>query len=209
MKKLLLSLLLLCAAGAHAQVVKFTVQQAVNSNGSVTPTLTWCTELVASSSPTACSNPTVASACTASGDWSGTKGPSGTQALAAVTTSKTYNLSCSWPGADSFPLSWTLPTKNDDGSNLTDLAGFKIYYSTSSSMSSNQVITISNPATTSTNVGPLAPNTYYVVMTAYNTAGAESVKSSPIVSKTLAAGASVGQTVKVTFPNSPTNVKVE
>ena len=27
-------------------------------------------------------------------------------------------------------LSWTAPTQNDDGSPLTDLAGFKIYYGT-------------------------------------------------------------------------------
>lgn len=192
---------------ADAQTIKLTGQQTSNANGSVTPTLTWCTELTATPGVT-CGNSGQASACSASGDWTGSKTGSGTQTLPSITSSKTYNLSCSWPGADSVSLSWTPPTTNDDGSPLTDLKGFKIYYSTSASMSSNQIKDIPSAGTTSTTLGPLAPGTYYLVMTAYNVPGIESVKT-PIVTRTLAATSTVSQSFKITFPSAPTNFKVE
>jgi len=40
------------------------------------------------------------SGCTASGDWSGSKATSGSQAISALTANSSFNLSCSGPGGD-------------------------------------------------------------------------------------------------------------
>ena len=69
-------------------------------------------------------------------------------------------------------LYWTAPTKNSDGSALTDLAGYKVYYGTASG-SYSQSIDVGKVTTYEvTNL----PNgfTYYFVVTAYNQAGVES-----------------------------------
>ena len=53
-------------------------------------------------------------------------------------------------------ISWIPPTQNTDGSALTDLAGYRIYYGTSPS-SLNQNVELSNPGLTSSyGTGPLA-----------------------------------------------------
>ena len=70
-------------------------------------------------------------------------------------------------------LNWTPPTQNTDGSPLTNLAGFKIYYGTSSGNYPNQ-ITINNPGVTTFVVDNLTPNTWYFVTTAFNSSGVES-----------------------------------
>src|SRR3954462_14236068 len=90
-----------------------------SAQGSLTPVLTWSTTPVASS-------------CTASGAWSGTKFASGSETLPAITSNKSYTLTCTW-GNGTAALTWTAPTKNSNGSTLTDLAGFKVVYGTSSS----------------------------------------------------------------------------
>lgn len=73
----------------------------------------------------------------------------------------------------SVTLNWTPPTQNTDGSILTNLAGYKIYYGTSPDNYPNQ-ITINNPGITSTVVDNLTPNTWYFVSTAFNSSGMES-----------------------------------
>jgi hypothetical protein len=195
---------------AQSQTLKFTVAQTVNANGSVTPGLTWCTEGSASSG-TSCSGSGAAVACTASGDWGGAKGPAGSETLAPVTIGKSYTLACSWAGQDSIQFTWTPPTTNTDGSPLTDLAGYHVYYGTTPTMSVNQVKDIPQPGASSTVLGPgLAPGTWYVVLDSYNVAKVPSGKApSPPLSKTLGSGVSVTQSVRVTFPNAPTNLTVQ
>ena len=70
-------------------------------------------------------------------------------------------------------LTWMPPTENNDGSTLTDLAGYKIYYGTSQGVYPNQV-RIDNPGLTNYIVENLAPDTYYFVSTAFNNQGIES-----------------------------------
>ena len=71
-------------------------------------------------------------------------------------------------------LTWTPPTTNVDGSPLTDLAGFKIYYGTSSS-SYTQTINLADPAATGYTVTNLTDGgTYFFAVTAYDTSGNES-----------------------------------
>ncbi len=80
-------------------------------------------------------------------------------------------------------LSWNPPTQNDDGSPLTDLAGFKVYWGTSQGSYSNSV-TLSNPGLTTYVVDNLTSGTYYFVTTAFNSAGGESNYSN-VASKTI------------------------
>ncbi|MFQ5936391.1 MAG: fibronectin type III domain-containing protein [Acidiferrobacterales bacterium] len=75
------------------------------------------------------------------------------------------------------------PTTNSDGSKLTDLAGYKIYYGTSKEYL-QRVIDIEDPTVTEHTIDNLPPYTYYFVITAYNIAGAESSRSN-IVTKTI------------------------
>ena len=79
------------------------------------------------------------------------------------------------PGSSSgtVTLSWTPPTENVDGSYLTDLAGYNIYYGLTEGQYSER-INIDNPGIATYVVTNLTPNTYYFVATSYNTAGVES-----------------------------------
>ncbi|HEX6994970.1 MAG TPA: putative Ig domain-containing protein [Gammaproteobacteria bacterium] len=70
-------------------------------------------------------------------------------------------------------LSWLAPTENVDGSPLTDLAGYKIYWGTQRGDYPNSV-TIDNPGIVTYILEGLVPGTYYFVATAFNTEGAES-----------------------------------
>lgn len=71
-------------------------------------------------------------------------------------------------------LSWLPPTQNTDGSALTDLAGFKIYYGTASA-NYTEVITIDNPGISTYLVDSLPTGfTYYFVVTAMDGSGMES-----------------------------------
>jgi hypothetical protein len=65
-------------------------------------------------------------------------------------------------------LSWTAPTQNEDGSPLTDLAGYRVYWGTSSRNYSNSV-TLNNPGLTTYVVeNLLAGRTYFFATTAGN-----------------------------------------
>jgi len=70
-------------------------------------------------------------------------------------------------------LSWTAPTENEDGSTLSNLAGYRIVYGTSASALTN-TIQITNPSVTTYVVENLAPATWYFAVTAVNSTGAES-----------------------------------
>ena len=75
-------------------------------------------------------------------------------------------------------LSWTPPTTNSDGSPLTNLAGYKIYWGPSAGNYPNAV-SVMNPGLTSYVVGSLVPGTYFFVATAVNSLRAESAFSAP------------------------------
>ena len=79
-------------------------------------------------------------------------------------------------GGGSATLSWTAPTENEDGSPLTDLAGYKIYWGTTPGTYPN-LVTINNPGITIYVIENLGPGTYEFVSTAFNAAGVESAYS--------------------------------
>ena len=85
--------------------------------------------------------------------------------------------------AASVTVDWTPPTKNADGSVLTNLAGFRIYYGTTPSNLS-ELAQVQGSGTTSYTIGNLAAGTWYFGATAYNSAGIES-NMSEIVSTTV------------------------
>ena len=87
------------------------------------------------------------------------------------------------PAAGSASLSWNAPTENTDGSPVTDLVGFHIYYGTSADALTQ---TIDVPATTTTTyvIGDLDAGTYYFAVTAYTAQGTESAQSN-VASKTI------------------------
>jgi len=68
---------------------------------------------------------------------------------------------------------WTPPTLNSDGSALTDLSGYRVYYGNSPN-NYDYTITIDNPHLTSFEIDDLPVADYYFVMTAYNSLGIES-----------------------------------
>jgi hypothetical protein len=83
-------------------------------------------------------------------------------------------------GAGNATVSWTPPTENTDGTVLgADLAGYRVYYGTSSRDYSNSV-EIDNPGLSSVVVEGLAETTWYFVMTAVNTSGIESSYSDEV-----------------------------
>ena len=73
----------------------------------------------------------------------------------------------------SVTLSWTPPTQNEDGSPLTNLRGFRVYYGTSSSNLSS-MLEIPNAGVTTAVVENLSPATWHFGVKAYNTDGVES-----------------------------------
>jgi hypothetical protein len=73
-------------------------------------------------------------------------------------------------------LSWTPPTQNTDGSPLTNLSGYRVYWGTSQGNYTNST-TINNPGLSSYVVDQLTPATWYFALTAVNSAGSESAYS--------------------------------
>ena len=73
----------------------------------------------------------------------------------------------------SVTLTWTAPTQNEDGTDLIDLDGYKLYWGTTPGVYPNSV-TIDNETVTTYVVDDLAPGTYMFVATSFNTSGVES-----------------------------------
>jgi regulation of enolase protein 1 (concanavalin A-like superfamily) len=84
-----------------------------------------------------------------------------------------FNITVAAVASGSATLSWTPPTRNTDGSTLTNLSGYRVRWGTSSGSLTSSV-TLNNPGLTSYVVGNLVPGTYYFVVTAVNSSGAES-----------------------------------
>ncbi|HEU0225980.1 MAG TPA: putative Ig domain-containing protein [Steroidobacteraceae bacterium] len=81
----------------------------------------------------------------------------------------------------SVTLSWIPPTTNEDGTTLTDLAGYRIYYGRSAN-ALDQTITIGNAGTTRWVVENLSTATWYFAMTSYRTNGIESERTGTVAS---------------------------
>ena len=78
-------------------------------------------------------------------------------------------------------LTWIAPQTNADGSALTNLLGFHVYYGTDANVLGS-LRDVPGAAASDTAFTKLAPGTYYFAVTAYTADGAES-ELSVVVSK--------------------------
>lgn len=85
------------------------------------------------------------------------------------------------PGAvGAATLQWVAPTENEDGSVITDLAGFNIYYGIAAGLYTES-IQIDNPSVSVFVVEQLDPGTtYFFAVTAVNAAQVESQFSNEV-----------------------------
>jgi hypothetical protein len=90
-----------------------------------------------------------------------------------------FSISVQVPGAPVTPvLSWQAPTQNDDGSQLTDLAGYYVYQG--STPQSMVPIAVMGAYSSNLALSALGPGTYYFAVTALNLAGEQSTMSAVV-----------------------------
>src|ERR1043165_6220459 len=75
-------------------------------------------------------------------------------------------------------FTWTPPTTNVDGTPLTDLSGYKVYFTPQGSTTPNVAADVTAPATGTSIAGACQKGSYYA--TAYNKYGLESASSNVI-----------------------------
>lgn len=85
-------------------------------------------------------------------------------------------------GTGSVTLSWTAPTAREDGTPLTNLAGYTIRYGRMSAVYDFQ-IEVDNAGVTTYVVDGLKPGTWYFVLSAYDANGLESHHSNEVKRK--------------------------
>jgi hypothetical protein len=87
------------------------------------------------------------------------------------------------PSTGTATLDWMPPTENTDGSVLTNLAGYTVYYGTSPG-NMTQSVKITNPGLTAYTLSNLPSGRWYFAVTSYSSTGLESSRSG-IVSTTI------------------------
>jgi len=85
-------------------------------------------------------------------------------------------------GVNSASLSWSPPTTTLDGSPLTNLAGYQIYYGQTTPVTvwNSQSAVVNDPNQTSYVVADLGQGTYYFTITSLNSSGVESAMSGEV-----------------------------
>jgi len=86
-------------------------------------------------------------------------------------------------GTGTATLSWTPPTENSDGSALTDLAGYQVYYGQSQN-NLNRTVTLNNASLSTYVVENLGSGTWFFALVAVNSHGTTSVFST-VATKTI------------------------
>jgi len=84
-----------------------------------------------------------------------------------------FSVAVTVPPQGSVSLSWRAPTTNSDGTPLSDLAGFRVYYG-SASRSYSRTLSVPTPLVTSVLVESLSAGTWYFAVKAYTSNGTES-----------------------------------
>jgi hypothetical protein len=117
---------------------------------------------------------------------------SGSETSAALNRDQTFTLACTGSNGNASmattvtirtaALTWTAPTQNVDGSALTNLSGYKVYWGTQS-RTYTQTATV-NGASTTSYTASLTPGTWYFAISAVDSTGSESTRSNE-VSKTV------------------------
>jgi hypothetical protein len=94
-----------------------------------------------------------------------------------------FQIAVTQVASGSATLTWMAPTENTNGTPLTNLAGYQIYYGTSATVMS-QSVKIANPGIVTYVVSNLSPGTWYFSVKAYTSANVES-GTSAVVSTTI------------------------
>jgi hypothetical protein len=102
----------------------------------------------------------------------------------ATSSLPAFNIAVTQMSNGSVTISWVAPTANTNGTPLTNLAGYKIYYGTSLG-SLNKSVNVTNASLSSYVIENLSPATWYFSVVSYNSADVESPESQ-IVSMTIA-----------------------
>jgi hypothetical protein len=84
-----------------------------------------------------------------------------------------FSISVAEPAAESITLSWTAPSTNSNGTPVTDLAGYRVYYGTNAA-SLSTVITINGADDTSQVINNLKTGTWYFAVASFNSDKIES-----------------------------------
>lgn len=131
-----------------------------------------------------------ATACTAKGGWRGPLATSGSFGTGPMSASASFSVSCGGPHGHALAtvtvevldkvLRWHAPTRNVDGSPLTDLAGYKIYWGTESRAYAQPPHVVDGASVTEWEV-PLPAGTYYFALTAFDGDGTESGLSNEVI----------------------------
>jgi len=79
-------------------------------------------------------------------------------------------------------LDWTPPTENSDGSVLTNLAGYTVYYGTAPDKLT-QSVKLTNPGLTAYTVSNLSSGTWYFSVSSYSASGVESTRTGVVSTK--------------------------
>ena len=125
----------------------------------------------------------------AGGPWSGNRGTSGSESSGAIYSTTTYTIQCSNGDLSAISMvtvavreqmtvTWQAPTENTDGSPLTNLAGYRIYFGDSSRNYSDYV-EVSDPQATQ-HTFSIPSGSYVVAMTSLDSEGNESVYSNEV-----------------------------
>ena len=105
-----------------------------------------------------------------------------TDGLASV-SSEPFSIAVTQTAMGAATLVWAAPSRNTDGSALTNLAGYRIHYGTDSA-TLDKTITIATIGVSNYVVTDLSPGKWYFAVESYNTAMVASSLSA-IVSKTI------------------------
>lgn len=129
-----------------------------------------------SASAASASTPPTSVSSSGSGSGSGSTSGSGSGSTSGSGTGTS-------PITGTATLSWQAPTANTNGSALTGLAGYHIYYGNAPGSMTNEIV-VSNPSTLSYVVTNLSTGTWYFGVVAYTNTGLESSMSN-VGSKTI------------------------
>jgi hypothetical protein len=97
----------------------------------------------------------------------------------ATSALPTFSINVTQMSAGSVTISWDPPTMNTNGTPLTNLAGYKIYYGTSPT-SLTQSVQVTNPGLASYVIENLSPATWYFSLVSYTSSDIESPPTEPV-----------------------------
>jgi hypothetical protein len=176
-----------CSGAGGGAVSQLTVQ--VDDGKGVSVTLTASPQSVVSGdNVTLTWSSDNATQCTASGGWSGTQPIVGSFIVGPVDAAMDFQITCDGQTGSALAmvsvwlvdkiLRWQAPTQNVDGSALTDLAGYRVYWGASSrNYTGNH--TINSVAVTQWEA-TIAAGDYYFALTAFDTQDNESAYSNEV-----------------------------